>query len=92
MFRIGSLLFIPAYLTVILYRHLASEGPGGNLFVMIGGHSSCDLFVMLMFPQRCPSALLYDIVVLHSLIRPFLSCSITVSGSFCGVPSPDLRW
>jgi len=34
MFRIGSLLFIPAYLTVVLYRFLATEGPGNNFFVM----------------------------------------------------------
>lgn len=34
MFRIGSLLFIPAYLTVIMYRYLATEGPGNNLLVM----------------------------------------------------------
>lgn len=36
MFRVGSLLFIPAYLTVILYRVLATEGEGHNFFVMTG--------------------------------------------------------
>ncbi|KAL5530280.1 hypothetical protein ACEPAF_6537 [Sanghuangporus sanghuang] len=34
MFRIGSLLFIPAYLSVILYRPLASVETGGNVFLM----------------------------------------------------------
>jgi hypothetical protein len=36
MFRIGSLLFIPAYLSVVLYRNFATEGPGNNFFVMTG--------------------------------------------------------
>ncbi|EJD01298.1 major facilitator superfamily MFS-1 [Fomitiporia mediterranea MF3/22] len=34
MFRIGSLLYIPAYLTVILYRPLASAEDDGNFFLM----------------------------------------------------------
>ncbi|KZP15768.1 major facilitator superfamily MFS-1 [Athelia psychrophila] len=34
MFRIGSLLFIPAYLTVILYRVFASETDDGNFILM----------------------------------------------------------
>ncbi|KAL5527526.1 hypothetical protein ACEPAG_6327 [Sanghuangporus baumii] len=34
MFRIGSLLFIPAYLSVILYRPLANAEDGGNGFLM----------------------------------------------------------
>ncbi|CCA77962.1 related to E.coli tetracycline resistance protein TCR1 [Serendipita indica DSM 11827] len=34
MFRIGSFLFIPAYLTVVLYRNFASPGPGNNFLVM----------------------------------------------------------
>ena len=36
MFRIGSLLFIPAYLTVILYRPFASPDDDGNLILMAG--------------------------------------------------------
>lgn len=36
MFRIGSLLYIPAYLSVTLYRPLASAEEDGNLFLMIG--------------------------------------------------------
>lgn len=39
MFRIGSLLFIPAYLTVILYRYLATDGPGNNFLVMTGAQN-----------------------------------------------------
>ncbi|KAH7887062.1 hypothetical protein F5I97DRAFT_1872838 [Phlebopus sp. FC_14] len=34
MFRLGSLLFIPAYLTVILYRVFASPTDGGNFILM----------------------------------------------------------
>ncbi|KAF7980507.1 hypothetical protein HWV62_38018 [Athelia sp. TMB] len=34
MFRIGSLLFVPAYLTVTLYRVFASEEEDGNAFLM----------------------------------------------------------
>jgi hypothetical protein len=34
MFRIGSILFIPAYLSVTLYRAFASAGNDGNFFLM----------------------------------------------------------
>lgn len=34
MFRLGSALFIPSYLTVTLYRAFASEESEGNLLVM----------------------------------------------------------
>lgn len=37
MFRLGSLLFIPAYLTVIIYRVFASPTSGGNFILMAGG-------------------------------------------------------
>ncbi|KAJ8693532.1 hypothetical protein PTI98_008518 [Pleurotus ostreatus] len=36
MFRIGSLLFIPSYLTVVLYRPFASASDDGNFIVMAG--------------------------------------------------------
>jgi len=36
MFRIGTVLFIPSYLTVTLYRPLASAEDGGNTLLMIG--------------------------------------------------------
>lgn len=36
MFRIGSALFIPAYLTVILYRPLASADNDGSTVLMAG--------------------------------------------------------
>ena len=35
MFRIGSALFIPGYLTVTLYRRLASSPSDGNAILMI---------------------------------------------------------
>lgn len=35
MFRIGTILFIPSYLTVVLYRPLASAEDGGNALLMI---------------------------------------------------------
>ncbi|KAL5641261.1 hypothetical protein ACGC1H_001670 [Rhizoctonia solani] len=35
MFRIGNALFIPAYLSVVLYRHFASADSGGSLLIMI---------------------------------------------------------
>ncbi|KAF8679442.1 Major Facilitator [Rhizoctonia solani] len=35
MFRIGNALYIPAYLTVVLYRHFASPVSGGSLPIMI---------------------------------------------------------
>ncbi|TRM63611.1 hypothetical protein BD626DRAFT_494826 [Schizophyllum amplum] len=34
MFRIGSFLFIPSYLVVVLFRIFASEGDGGNFLLM----------------------------------------------------------
>jgi hypothetical protein len=36
MFRLGTLLFIPGYVTVTLYRVLASPQTGGGLILMIG--------------------------------------------------------
>ncbi len=36
MFRLGSLLFIPAYLSVILYRVFATADDDGNIVVMSG--------------------------------------------------------
>ena len=36
MFRLGSFLCIPAYLTVILYRVFASSTDDGNFFLMTG--------------------------------------------------------
>jgi hypothetical protein len=36
MFRIGSALFIPSYLTVILYRTFASSEEDGNFILMAG--------------------------------------------------------
>ncbi|KAJ1311418.1 hypothetical protein OPQ81_009908 [Rhizoctonia solani] len=35
MFRIGNALFIPAYLSVVLYRHFASADSGGSSLIMI---------------------------------------------------------
>ncbi|KAG9081781.1 hypothetical protein FS749_007387 [Ceratobasidium sp. UAMH 11750] len=35
MFRIGCALFIPSYLSVVLYRHFASADSGGGLLIMI---------------------------------------------------------
>ena len=39
MFRLGSLLFIPAYLSVVLYRPFASASEDGNIFLMAGEES-----------------------------------------------------
>lgn len=36
MFRLGSLLFIPAYITVTLYRTFASAEDDGNFMLMTG--------------------------------------------------------
>jgi hypothetical protein len=36
MFRIGSLLFIPAYLTVTMYRGFASSNDEGSFILMAG--------------------------------------------------------
>jgi hypothetical protein len=38
MFRIGSALFIPAYITVTLYRSFANEHSQGSILVMSGKH------------------------------------------------------
>jgi len=45
MFRLGTLLFIPGYVTVTLYRLLASPESGGSLIVMI---RKCSSFVRLV--------------------------------------------
>lgn len=39
MFRIGSLLYIPAYISVILYRVFASASDDGNLILMAGEYN-----------------------------------------------------
>ncbi len=36
MFRLGTMLFIPSYLTVILYRVFASPSDDGNFVLMAG--------------------------------------------------------
>lgn len=36
MFRLGSLLFIPAYLSVTLYHPLAGSGDSGGIILMAG--------------------------------------------------------
>lgn len=41
MFRLGSVLFIPSYLTVVLYRPLASSQDDGNVILMAGLYLSC---------------------------------------------------
>jgi len=43
MFRLGSLLFIPAYLSVIMYRILTGPSDEGN-FILMTGTSSIELF------------------------------------------------
>jgi hypothetical protein len=49
MFRIGSGLFIPAYLTVILYRTFASSKEDGNFILMSGTTvSTWRLIIVLM--------------------------------------------
>jgi hypothetical protein len=35
MFRIGNALFIPSYLSVVLYRHFASPDNDGSPLIMI---------------------------------------------------------
>lgn len=49
MFRIGSALFIPAYLTVTLYRAFASGGEG-NSFLVMTGKSECAVRSPLYSP------------------------------------------
>jgi hypothetical protein len=48
MFRIGSALFIPAYLTVILYRAFAGGGEGNSTFVMTGRGDCVSFSLPLM--------------------------------------------
>ena len=40
MFRVGSALYIPSYLTVVLYRAFATDGDDGNFVVMAGKFAS----------------------------------------------------
>lgn len=46
MFRLGSFLFIPAYLTVILYRIFASASDDGNFFLMAGVFSTNVVLIL----------------------------------------------
>jgi hypothetical protein len=87
MFRIGSLCYIPAYLSVVLYRVFASDKDDGNL-VLMGGELRrlvmCQRYLIL-------GNLFYSIgnqhVSLPSLYWPFYStwhswCSAI---RFCGI-------
>ena len=49
MFRIGSLLYIPAYISVILYRVFASASDDGNFILMAGEY----LLLQLMLKHSC---------------------------------------
>lgn len=58
MFRLGTLLFIPGYVTVALYRVLAGPETGGSLIVMIREcHCSFTEFVLLTSPPSLLKAL-----------------------------------
>jgi hypothetical protein len=54
MFRLGSLLFIPGYLTVILYRVLASPQGSGGLILMIR-----ECYLRLLRGYCSPDYILY---------------------------------
>ena len=70
MFRIGSALFIPAYLTVTLYRAFASGGEGNSFWVMTG-KSECRQASLGTYHglQRLQSVPLFVIAVPHSHIH-----------------------
>lgn len=76
MFRLGSVLFIPAYLSVILYRPFASAEDDGNFLVMAGEHSN-DIFQPLLtriqsssFVSEHGSAILWNHIRIHRHIHP----------------------
>ncbi|KIY47375.1 hypothetical protein FISHEDRAFT_45431 [Fistulina hepatica ATCC 64428] len=59
MFRLGSFLFIPSYLTVVLYRlPFASEGNDGNFMLMTGKNSNAMRFAGITFAYTAVSILL----------------------------------
>lgn len=41
MFRVGSVLFIPSYFSVVLYRAFASSSNDGNFILMTGEAGFC---------------------------------------------------
>ncbi|KAG2008216.1 major facilitator superfamily transporter [Coprinopsis cinerea AmutBmut pab1-1] len=79
MFRIGSIIFIPSYLTVTLYRPLASAEDGGNLLLMcalvlstalrycgiVFGYTSISILLNYMTP---PAAVGYANGVAQSIV------------------------
>lgn len=73
MFRIGSALFIPAYLTVTLYRAFASGGEGNSFFVMTGKRECAVRFplVLIMVYSACNQ---YRHSLLWYHIRVYIGC------------------
>ncbi|TFK19579.1 major facilitator superfamily MFS-1 [Coprinopsis marcescibilis] len=79
MFRIGSIIFIPSYLTVTLYRPLASAEDGGNALLMMAlifstalrycgivfGYTSISILLNYMTP---PAAVGYANGVAQSIV------------------------
>ncbi|TFK67854.1 major facilitator superfamily MFS-1 [Pluteus cervinus] len=79
MFRLGSLLFIPAYLSVVLYRPFASANDDGNLFLMVAlalstavrycgntfGYTSISILLNYMTP---PAAVGYANGIAQSIV------------------------
>ncbi|KAH6906801.1 major facilitator superfamily domain-containing protein [Coprinopsis sp. MPI-PUGE-AT-0042] len=79
MFRIGSIAFIPSYLTVVLYRPLASAEDGGNFLLMcalalstavrycgiVFGYTSISILLNYMTP---PAAVGYANGVAQSIV------------------------
>ena len=73
MFRIGSALFIPAYLSVILYRAFSSGGEGNSFFVMTG-KSECAVSSPLILTTVYSACNQYRYSLLRYHIHVYIGC------------------
>ncbi|KAJ3535728.1 hypothetical protein NM688_g6935 [Phlebia brevispora] len=94
MFRIGSLLYIPAYLSVILYRVFASASDDGNFFLMCAlAISTAIRFCAITFSYTAVAVLLNYMSPPHIVgYANGIAQSIVSLARFCGPVLGGLMW
>ncbi|KAI0701351.1 hypothetical protein BC835DRAFT_1411497 [Cytidiella melzeri] len=94
MFRIGSLLYIPAYLSVVLYRVFASDNDDGSLVLMCAlAISTAIRFCGITFSYTAISVLLNYMSPPHVVgYANGIAQSIVSLARFCGPVLGGLLW
>ncbi|KAF9010033.1 hypothetical protein BDQ17DRAFT_1273732 [Cyathus striatus] len=100
MFRIGSLLFIPAYLSVVLYRAFASAQDDGNIVVLSGlalstavrfcGQTFCYTAISILLNYMTPpSAVGYANGIAQSIVSLARCVGPVIGGSLWSASVQD---